>query len=86
MIIKLKHEERLDYQVGSKVLRSASKRAVIERSALCYLTSSLIALIDREVTMEGDEHQILDDALGLIMQLTEGDTKNIPSHYQETRL
>ena len=85
MNIKLTREERLDYQSGGKVLRIAAKTGAIDRTALCYLTTSLMVLIDREVPMQGDEHQLLDDAVGLVMQLTAGSSTSTPSHYQETR-
>ena len=56
-----------DLEQAAKVFRKASKSGSIESSELAYITTLLLSICQRGLSLNPEELELLDQALGLVM-------------------
>lgn len=60
---------KLDFETGSKLLKKATRKNEIDLEDCTYLASSLINLILKNKTLSQGNTKILDEALGVLMDV-----------------
>lgn len=60
---------KLDFETGSRILKKAARKNEIDLVSCTYLASSLISLILRNKPLSQGNIKILDEAIGVLMEM-----------------